>query len=93
MNIFQRAILILGIVVMLVMGLHPPWVTTVHSVLDTPWDGPTVVHRYAPMWSPPSGNYEIDGTRLVIQEAVTAGVICILVLLVGGLREERGSLV
>ena len=80
MNAKQQKILRIGIIVMLLIGLFPPWIDTLYTEkynAETP-------RGYSLLFSPPEahthGAYgiKIDITRLVIQWLLAGGVIYLL---------------
>jgi len=84
MNDRQRIVLCVGLVVMAVMGLRPPWVVTfdngyVHSRTDA---------GYGLVWDPPArprGGITIDASRLAVMW-VAVGLVTAVGLLLAGRR-------
>ena len=80
MNVKQQKILRIGIIVMLLIGLFPPWIDTIYTEKynqETP-------RGYFLIFSPPEAHsygvygVKIDITRLVIQWLIAGGVIYFL---------------
>lgn len=96
----QRAkIVMIALVVMLIMTLLPPWVTTSSrtrsSLRRAPVTTTSTHFHYAPIWSPPRGrdSAHVDLGRLALQyiavALVTGGIIFVLHEAEKGKKEEE----
>jgi hypothetical protein len=70
MNRIQKNILVIGIIVIVLMGIYPPWTFTGY-ILSTGLATPENAGDYALITKPP-GNCKIDLGRLGVQWAVVA---------------------
>ena len=78
LNRAQKAVLSLGIAVVALMTMFPPWTQTITRTISNS-AGVAMLHRaygYGPIWAPPKGvGFAVDFPLLLTQIAVTALVV------------------
>jgi hypothetical protein len=71
MNKIQLLVMRVGIAVILLMGVFPPWMR--------PYEGAYLASGYAFILTPPRETHRIDASHLCVQWAIVAFVTCGLI--------------
>lgn len=87
MNRKQKIVLIIGILVMVCMGLYPPWRIEMGKrfVVDEYTPSKIVSGGYALLFDPPHNAIGLDVVRLIIQCAIIAALTACIVI---GIRND-----
>jgi len=79
LNVKQRKILIIGVVLIIVMGLFPPWTYT-YKYRTTYSESPA---GYGFIATPPRGDGQSQGVKLDISRLILQGIIILIAVGLG----------